>query len=92
MDLFSLAPLLCLLVLSIELSELFMGTPSEWFAPRPINEVKAEFFRATKENRNPFLYTVFEEVAPVIDQEYLIAYDCCHLARYLALKRSLLNG
>ena len=29
MDLFSLAPLLCLLVLSIELSEAFMGSPSE---------------------------------------------------------------
>ena len=25
-------------------------------------------------------------------EEYFIAYDCCQVARYLALKRSLLNG
>jgi esterase FrsA len=92
------------------------------FAPRPMNEVKEELLGRAKENRNPFLYTVFDEVAPVIEQlnsvnredwaeafsalaapheergakadaagdtktarrEYLIAYDCYHVARYPA--------
>jgi hypothetical protein len=38
------------------------------FAPRPMNEVKEELLGRAKENRNPFLYTVFDEVAPVIEQ------------------------
>jgi len=90
--------------------------------PRPIEEVKKELTARAKENRNPFLYTVFEEVAPVINRlgsvdredwarafsslapvheelaakaeaagdapvalkEYLISYDCYHVARYPA--------
>ncbi len=92
------------------------------FAARPMNEVKEELLSRAKRNRNPFLYTIFEEVAPVIDslqsvdreqwakafsalaapheeraakaeaagdadaarREYLIAYDCHHVARYPA--------
>ena len=92
------------------------------FEPRPMDEVKKELTERAKENRNPFLYTVFEEVAPVIHglgsvdredwarafsslaapheeraakaeaagdaatarKEYLIAYDCYHVARYPA--------
>ena len=92
------------------------------FAARPMNEVKEELLGRAKGNRNPFLYTIYEEVAPVIDglgsvdreewaqafsslaapheeraakaaaagdnatarQEYLIAYDCYHVARYPA--------
>jgi len=30
------------------------------FAPRPMNEVKEELLGRAKENRNPFLDTVFE--------------------------------
>jgi len=33
-----------------------------------MNEVKAELLERARENRNPFLYTVFAEVAPVIDR------------------------
>ena len=89
---------------------------------RPMNEVKAELLDRANGNRNPFLYTVYEEVAPVIHalksvdretwakafsglaapheeraakaetagdlvsarKEYLIAYDCYHVARYPA--------
>jgi len=89
---------------------------------RPMDEVKRELLERARENRNPFLYTIFEEVAPVIEnlhsvereawakafgalaapheeraakaeaqgdgetarREYLIAYDCCHVARYPA--------
>lgn len=92
------------------------------FAARPIEEVQRELLGRAKENRNPFLYTIFDEVAPVISRlgsvdredwakafgalapahveratdaeaagdwaaakkEYLIAYDCCHVARYPA--------
>jgi esterase FrsA len=92
------------------------------FGPRPMNEVKEELLGRARENRNPFLYTVYDEVAPVIDglqsverenwarafsalalpheeraknaeaaadsaaarNEYLIAYDCYHVARYPA--------
>ena len=92
------------------------------FAARPMNEVKEELLGRAKGNRNPFLYTLYEEVAPVIDglrsvdreqwarafsalaapheeraakaeaasdhaaarREYLIAYDCYHVARYPA--------
>ncbi len=89
---------------------------------RPMNEVKEELLDRAKGNRNPFLYTIYDEVAPVIHglksvdredwakafgalaapheecaakaeaagesatahQEYLIAYDCYHVARYPA--------
>ena len=89
---------------------------------RPMDEVKRELLERARENRNPFLYTVFDEVAPVIEKlrsverdawarafgalglpheeraaeaeaqgdvetarrEYLIAYDCYHVARYPA--------
>jgi esterase FrsA len=92
------------------------------FGPRPMHEVKEELLGRAKGNRNPFLYTVFDEVAPVINglrsvdreawaqafgalavlheegaakaeaagdkemarKEYLIAYDCYHVARYPA--------
>lgn len=92
------------------------------FAPRPMDEVKRELHARARQQRNPFLYTVYEEVAPVIDKlqsvdreawaaafgalarpheeraaqaeaagnpevarrEYLIAYDCYHVARYPA--------
>ena len=92
------------------------------FEARPIDDVKRALFERAQENRNPFLYTVFEEVAPVINglrsvdreewakafsalaapheeraakaeaagdadtarKEYLIAYDCNHVARYPA--------
>jgi len=37
------------------------------FAPRPMNEVKSELLERAKENRNPFLYTIYDEVAPVIN-------------------------
>ena len=36
------------------------------FGPRPMDEVKKELLGRAKENRNPFLYAVYEEVAPVI--------------------------
>jgi len=99
-----------------------MANLSDGFGPRPMHEVKEELLGRAKENRNPFLYTVYDEVAPVIhdlrsvdrdawakafgalaapheeraaraeaagDQEtarkeYLIAYDCFHVARYPA--------
>jgi esterase FrsA len=92
------------------------------FGPRPLAEVKEELLGRARENRNPFLYTVYDEVAPVIHglqsverenwakafsalalpheerakkaeagadsatarKEYLIAYDCYHVARYPA--------
>jgi hypothetical protein len=92
------------------------------FAPRPMAEVKRELLARAKENRNPFLFTIYDEVGPVIDglrsvdrgewasafsalappheeraataeasgdpvtarKEYLIAYDCYHVARYPA--------
>jgi esterase FrsA len=37
------------------------------FAPRPMEEVKKELHERAKANRNPFLFTIYEEVAPVID-------------------------
>lgn len=99
-----------------------MANIANAFAPRPIDEVKEELIGRAKENRNPFLYAVFDEVAPVIHRlssveredwakafsalaapheeraakaeatgdrdtarkEYLIAYDCYHVARYPA--------
>ena len=99
-----------------------MATSGDPFAPRPMDEVKQELHERAKENRNPFLHTIYDEVAPVIDrlhsvdredwakafgalaasheeraakaeaagdantarEEYLIAYDCYHVARYPA--------
>src|SRR6185295_6342009 len=99
-----------------------MANSDNPFGPRPMNEVKQELLGRAKENRNPFLYTIFEEVAPVIEglnsvdreawahgfsalaaphedraakaaaagdtdtarREYLVAYDCHHVARYPA--------
>src|SRR5512139_2284881 len=37
------------------------------FEPRPMAEVKSELLGRAKESHNPFLYTIYEEVAPVID-------------------------
>jgi hypothetical protein len=92
------------------------------FGWRPMHEVQEELLGRAKENRNPFLYTVYDEVGPVIHRlrsvdreawaqafgalaapheeraaraeatgdketarkEYLIAYDCYHVARYPA--------
>jgi esterase FrsA len=99
-----------------------MATANDPFAPRPMDEVKNELHERAKHSRNPFLYTIYDEVAPVIDRlesvdrdawakefgalakpheeraakaeaagdcdaarkEYLIAYDCYHVARYPA--------
>ena len=99
-----------------------MATSIDAFAARPMDEVKKELHERAKGNRNPFLYTIYDEVAPVIDRlesvdredwarafgalaapheqraakaegagdsdaarkEYLIAYDCYHVARYPA--------
>jgi esterase FrsA len=99
-----------------------MANSNNPFGPRPMNEVKEELLGRAKDNRNPFLYTIFEEVAPVIAglnsvdreawahgfsalaapheeraaeaaaagdtdtarREYLVAYDCHHVARYPA--------
>ena len=36
------------------------------FLPRPMDEVKSELLERAKENRNPFLYTIYDETAPVI--------------------------
>ncbi len=38
------------------------------FGPRPIEEAKEELLGRAKDHRNPFLYTIFAEVAPVIDR------------------------
>ena len=38
------------------------------FAPRPMDEVKNELLERARENRNPFLYTIYDEVAPVINE------------------------
>jgi esterase FrsA len=99
-----------------------MAVSDDPFGARPMAEVKKELHERAKENRNPFLYTIYDEVAPVIDglrsvdredwakgfgalaapheeraakaeaagdagtalKEYLIAYDCYHVARYPA--------
>lgn len=37
------------------------------FPPRPMDEVKHELLGRAKGNRNPFLYTIYDEVAPVIN-------------------------
>jgi pimeloyl-ACP methyl ester carboxylesterase len=44
-----------------------MTTANNRFPPRPIDEVKEELHGRAKANRNPFLYTIYEEIAPVID-------------------------
>ena len=36
------------------------------FPPRPMDEVRSELLERAKENRNPFLYTIYDEAAPVI--------------------------
>lgn len=43
-----------------------MANSATRFQPRPIEEVQKELLTRAKEQRNPFLYTVYEEVAPVI--------------------------
>jgi hypothetical protein len=45
-----------------------MSNSQPKFAPRPMDEVKKELVERAKEQRNPFLYTIYEEVAPVIDR------------------------
>ena len=37
------------------------------FGPRPMDEVKKELLQRAKANRNPFLYTIYDEVAPAIN-------------------------
>jgi len=44
-----------------------MASAANRFGPRPMAEVKKELLGRAKENRNPFLYTIFSEVAPVIE-------------------------
>jgi esterase FrsA len=44
-----------------------MAASSARFQARPMDEVKKELLGRAKDNRNPFLYTIYEEVAPVID-------------------------
>lgn len=99
-----------------------MATTVNRFEPRPMEEVRKELLERAKRMRNPFLYTIYEDVEPVItrfqsvdreewakafsalaapyeekaaraeaagDREaamknYLIAYDCYHVARYPA--------
>ena len=43
-----------------------MASASIDFAPRPMEEVKKELLARAKENRNPFLYALYDETAPVI--------------------------
>ncbi len=43
-----------------------MASSVNRFGPRPMDEVKMELLGRAKENRNPFLYAIYEEVAPVI--------------------------
>jgi hypothetical protein len=101
---------------------MLMANSESGLEARPMDEVKRELIERARENRNPFLYTIFDEVAPVIEKlrsverdpwaqafgalaapheeraaraeakgnaetagrEYLIAYDCYHVARYPA--------
>jgi esterase FrsA len=44
-----------------------MASCSNGLGPRPMDEVKKELRGRAKENRNPFLFTIYEEIAPVID-------------------------
>jgi esterase FrsA len=43
-----------------------MASSANLFGPRPMDEVKKELLLRAKEMRNPFLHTIYEEVAPVI--------------------------
>jgi esterase FrsA len=43
-----------------------MATSADPFGSRPMDEVKKELLPRAKEMRNPFLHTIYEEVAPVI--------------------------
>jgi esterase FrsA len=43
-----------------------MAAVSNRFPPRPMDEVRAELLGRAKENRNPFLFTVYDEVAAVV--------------------------
>src|SRR5262245_284502 len=43
-----------------------MTSSASHFGPRAIDEVKEELLPRAKEMRNPFLHTICEEVAPVI--------------------------
>ena len=43
-----------------------MATSANPFGTRPMDEVKKELLLRAKEMRNPFLHTIYEEVAPVI--------------------------
>ena len=45
-----------------------MANSNDPFAPRPMDEVKKELHERAKHNRNPFLYTLYDEIAPVIDR------------------------
>ena len=38
-----------------------MAHLADGFGPRPIDEVKEELLGRAQDNRNPFLYTVFDE-------------------------------
>ena len=44
-----------------------MKAATNRFTPRPMDEVRAELLGRAKDNRNPFLFTVYDEVAPVIE-------------------------
>ncbi len=99
-----------------------MAPSANRLCSRPMDEVKKELLLRAKEMRNPFLHTIYEEVAPVIQdlksvereewaevfsalavpweekaaraeadgegsaamQNYLVAYDYYHVARYPA--------
>ena len=41
-----------------------MANTETGFEARPIDEVKRELLERAQENRNPFLYTIFQEVLP----------------------------
>src|SRR5262245_5731151 len=44
-----------------------MKSSTNRFTPRPMDEVRAELLARAKDNRNPFLFTIYHEVAPVIE-------------------------
>jgi hypothetical protein len=43
-----------------------MANAASPFEARPLEEVKKELLGRAQANRNPFLYTLYEEVAPVL--------------------------
>ena len=45
------------------------------FEPRPMHEVKEELHNRAKHNHNPFLFTIYKEVAPVIDSLKSVARE-----------------